>query len=110
MSEKVIYARYRARASSKHRFFAFLTSPMDSPCKNTQDRGAPPRENIHVDKKKYSYRNMHSYLETWPRDMVLGANTWECWVVKLINHIDNCYLLCTDTFATFSDYCVSNAS
>ena len=55
MSEKVIYARYRARASSKHRFFAFLTSPMDSPCKNTQDRGAPPRENIHVDKKKYSY-------------------------------------------------------
>ena len=55
MSEKVIYARYRARASSKHRFFAFLTSPMDSPCKNTQDRGAPPRENFHVDKKKYSY-------------------------------------------------------
>ena len=51
MSEKVIYARYRARASSKHRFFAFLTSPMDSPCKNTQDRGAPPRENFHVDKK-----------------------------------------------------------
>jgi len=52
MSEKGIYARYRARASSKHRFFAFLTSPMDSPCKNTQDRGAPPRENFHVDKKK----------------------------------------------------------
>ena len=68
MSEKVIYARYRARASSKHRFFAFLTSPMDSPCKNTQDRGAPPRENFHVDKKKYRHcHNMTGTYKSWPK-------------------------------------------
>ena len=47
-------ARYRAWGSSKHHFFAFLTSPIDSSSKNTAGRGAPPREMYHVDKKKYS--------------------------------------------------------
>ena len=37
-------AHYRAWGSSKHRFFAFLTSPIDSSSKNTAGRGAPPGE------------------------------------------------------------------
>ena len=47
-------ARYRAWGSSKHHFFAFLTSPIDSSSKNTAGRGAPPRKIYHFDKKKYS--------------------------------------------------------
>ena len=55
-------------------FFAFLTSSMDSPCKNTQDRGAPPRENFHVDKKKYSYWWMRN--ERVRHDFTTTAIQW----------------------------------
>ena len=37
-------ARYRAWGSTKHHFFAFLTSPINSSSKNTAGRMAPPRE------------------------------------------------------------------